>query len=54
MHTLDYQYNNSAKDSFLRAAPFVEHLPNKKNYIIKLQKKKLKFSHMVSFCYTGG
>ena len=28
--------------SFRRAAPFVEHLPNKKKSIIKLHKKKIK------------
>ena len=41
--------------SFRRAAPFVEHLPKQKNLLQSYKKKdQMIFSHMVSFCNTGG
>ena len=41
---------------FRRAAPFVEYLSKNKKTYYKVTKKKdrMIFSHMVSFCNTGG
>ena len=49
------QLKNIMNRIHLCAAPFVEHLPNKKIYYkVTKEKGQMIFSHMVDFCSTGG